>query len=92
MPRVTGKDREPIPLYPSEERIVVELFGPTVASRMVKEWGGVAAVLERDGLPPRDPLFGNCRYWPAVEAWLRRRNGLTSPDGAFAPDGQESWS
>ena len=83
---------EPMPLYPSERRIVTELYGTDAAADMLRDWDGVATVLERDGLPPRDPLFGNRRYWPAVVAWLRRRNGLASAAGGFAPDGQEDWS
>lgn len=81
----------PIPLYPSEDRIVAELYGADGAQTMMRDWDGVAQVLERDGLPPRDPLFGNRRYWPAVEAWLRRRNGLASRLGGSAPDTGENW-
>lgn len=71
---------------------MLELYGPDAASEMMKIWDGVAAVLERDGLPKRDPLFGYRRYWPAVREWLRRRNGLASHAGSFAPDGEENWS
>lgn len=80
-----------MPLYPSESRIVAEIYGET-APEMAKSWDGVAAVLERDGLPKRDPMFGNRRYWPAVEAFLRRRNGLASPSGGSTPDGEENWT
>lgn len=92
MPRAQKVDTGPMPLYPSEDRIVTELYGPDAASAMSSGWDGVAKVLERDGLPKRDPLFGNRRFWPAVEAWLRRRNGLASTAGGFAPDGDENWT
>ena len=51
--------------------------------------------LERKGFPPRDPLFNQRRYWPAVREFLDRRAGLR-PDtdrGALPlePDGKENW-
>ncbi|KTS11075.1 hypothetical protein SB2_07510 [Methylobacterium radiotolerans] len=79
-------------MYPSEATIVAAIYGPDAAPEMAKAWDGVATVLERDGLPKRDPLFGNRRYWPAVEAFLRRRNGIASPSGGSAPDGEEDWT
>jgi hypothetical protein len=52
-------------------------------------------VLEREGFPPPDPLFGG-RYLPAVRAFLDRRYGLaaalTLPSSSpLAPDGAENW-
>jgi hypothetical protein len=32
---------------------------------------------KRQVFPPKDPLFGNKRYWPAVRAFLDARSGLT---------------
>ncbi len=29
--------------------------------------------LQHNGFPPKDPLFGNKRYWPAVRAFLDDR-------------------
>ncbi len=60
-----------MPLYPSEAEIARELLGN---ARGV-EWRSLAQVLERQGLPRVDPTFG-ARYWPAVRAWLDRRNGV----------------
>lgn len=34
--------------------------------------------LEKSGFPAQDPLFKNKRYWPAIQAFLDRRNGLAS--------------
>lgn len=81
---------EPLPLYPSEERIVREVFGDA-ADAMMKSWQATATILERNGLPKKDPLFGSRRYWPAVELWLKTYNGISSVAGAYAPDGEESW-
>lgn len=34
--------------------------------------------LERErGFPRKDPLFGDKRYWPAVQAFLDRRAGIS---------------
>ena len=34
--------------------------------------------LERaGGFPKKDPLFGGKRYWPAVDAFMKRRAGLS---------------
>ena len=65
-----------MPLYPSETEIATELLG---AGRS-DEWRGLATVLERQGLPRPDPAFG-ARYWPAVRAWLDRRNQIDTITG-----------
>lgn len=82
------KSPEPLPLYPSEERIVSEVFGDA-AGVMMRSWRETATILERNGLPKKDPLFGNRRYWPAVERWLKAYNGISSESGASAPDEKE---
>lgn len=66
-----------------------------VARRLGKDpvaWSGIAVVLEREGLPRVDPLFGG-RYWPAVQAFFHRRYGLLnlSAAGQIVPDGQENF-
>lgn len=32
---------------------------------------------KRQHFPPKDPLFGNKRYWPAVRAFFDARGGVT---------------
>ena len=44
------------------------------------EWKAAALVLERSGLPRRDPLFKNQRCWPRVRDFLYRRAGGALPD------------
>ena len=53
------------------------------------KWTAMAQVLEREGLPQVDPLFG-CRYWPAVRAFFDRRSGL-SATAIRGVDGEETW-
>lgn len=52
------------------------------------------SALSKSGFPPPDPLFGGRRYWPACEAFLDRRYGLTSSSPAANPgiDGEEKWN
>lgn len=45
-------------------------------------------MLERAGLPPIDPVMGG-RFWPAVEAFWRKRYGLSAVE-ASALDGVEN--
>lgn len=40
------------------------------------KWETISLVLERSGLPPRDPLFDERRCWPAVLEFLMRRAGV----------------
>ena len=40
-----------------------------------KRWRSLAATLERDGLPKRNPVIGK-RYWPAVRSFLDRMEGV----------------
>lgn len=58
------------PLYVTEAEIAA------LVGMSAKEWEAAALVLERSGLPPRDPLFKNKRYWPACKAFLDRRNDV----------------
>lgn len=44
----------------------------------------------RPGFPPKDPLFGGKRYWPAVCAFMRRRAGINI-GASLAPHGKENW-
>lgn len=50
--------------------------------------------LAKSGFPAPDPLFGGRRYWPACEAFLDRRYGLSSSSGQGTPalDGEEKWN
>jgi hypothetical protein len=50
--------------------------------------------LTKSGFPTPDPLFFNRRYWPACEAFLDRRYGLTESTVQANPglDGEERWN
>ena len=72
-------------LYKSEAEIAKLVGLPVVL------WKDTATVLERDGLPQKDPVFDNRRYWPAVQAWLDHRAGLRQDAPPLAPDGEENF-
>jgi hypothetical protein len=40
--------------------------------------------------PRFNPLFKG-RYWPAVQAWLDRHNGLRENGATDGEDGEETW-
>lgn len=69
-------------LFPCEAEIARRL------SQDPADWKAKAIILERDGLPRVDPIMGG-RCWLAVEAWLKRRYGLSHVE-APALDGQEN--
>jgi hypothetical protein len=73
-------------LYMTDAEIAAELGIET------ESWKSTAAVLEKDGLPKFDPLFGRRRYWPAVRAYLDRRNGLGNSSSIGTIDGEENWN
>jgi hypothetical protein len=72
-------------LYPCEAEIARRL------SLSEKTWRRLVPALEREGLPPKDPLFG-ARYWPAVKAFLDRRHGVHARISLSQPDGKETWN
>ena len=55
------------------------------------EWKAAALVLERSGLPRRDPLFKNQRCWPRVRDFLYRRAGGPLPDENETSGLVENW-
>lgn len=71
-------------LYLSEAEIAREILG----TKRAHEWRALADILERDGFPKVDPIFGG-RYMPAVRAWLDAYNRI----GNIAPvrRGRETW-
>ncbi|QHW26616.1 winged helix-turn-helix domain-containing protein [Rhizobium leguminosarum bv. viciae 248] len=56
--------------------------------------GTALPALTKAGFPVPDPLFANRRYWPACEAFLDRRYGLSPSSGQGTPalDGEEKWN
>ena len=74
-------------LFPCEAEIARRL------SQSEKRWRAISKVLEREGLPKIDPLFG-ARFWPAVVDFLRVRQGVSKVGDvmvALAPPGEENW-
>ena len=78
-----GRAAENDALYLSDAEIGKRVLGATRA----KEWGQIAPLLERRGLPKIDRLMGG-RYWPAVKRFFDVDNGLESAL-PLAPSGIE---
>lgn len=72
-------------LYLTDREIAARVMGGRS-----RDWEAVAVLLEREGLPRVDPIMGG-RYWPAVRAFLDRRNGLRTASVAASADGDETW-
>jgi len=72
-------------LYKDESEIARLVLGEDA-----KDWGALAAVWEREGLPMVDPMTGK-RFWPAVEKFLYRRHGLVGDAVPSRTDGAETW-
>ena len=68
-------------------------LGTLIEGESVNTQQAVAPILQREGMPPKDPLFKNLRYWPAVRFYLDRRYGLGAPATETLPalDGEERW-
>ena len=60
---------DPDPIFLADAEIAKRV------SMSAAQWEATALVLERSGLPKRDPLFNNQRCWPSVRAFLFRRSG-----------------
>lgn len=83
MPRPTLE----MPLFPTEEEIARELFGPAKAAM----WKRLVPFLEKQGFPCIDPVFER-RYWPAIRRWLDNRYGIAALPTLSVADGKEDWS
>ena len=59
-------------LYLTDGQIAERIGVPT------EDFKDMTSVLERAGFPSKDPLFNDKRYWPAIQAFLDKRNGLAS--------------
>jgi hypothetical protein len=72
-------------LYKPESEIAVLVLGVGA-----KNWATLAAIWEREGLPRKDPMTG-MRFWPAVQLFLMRHNGIRDAAVPTQPDGSETW-
>jgi hypothetical protein len=71
-------EREQGKLYLSDAELIRRLGVPEKHMRKI-----LPGLESKYGFPRKQPLFGDRRYWPAVKAWLDKRNGITmSPEVA----------
>lgn len=72
MPGPESLEREKYKLYLLDSELIRRLGVPEKVLRPM-----LPALESKFGFPPKQPLFGGRRYWPAVKAWLDKHNGLT---------------
>lgn len=72
-------EREKDKLYLLDSELIRRLGLPEKTARVA-----LAALDKnpRSGFPPRQKLWGDRRYWPAVKAYLDRTNGILPIDAA----------
>ena len=74
-----------MPATKSDPLFLTDVEIAKLVSMSAGEWQAAATVLEREGLPRRDPLFKNQRCWPKVRDFLYRRAGGQSPGDHESP-------
>ncbi|MFG1377334.1 hypothetical protein [Xanthobacter autotrophicus] len=70
----TSRRFDDLPMYADD----VDIARAVLGSGHTDEWKAISVILEREGLPPRDPLMGG-RYWPGVQAWFAKRPAPAAP-------------
>ncbi len=71
LPAPETLDREKDKLYLTDAELIRRLGVPDRTLRPI-----LPSLETKYGFPPKQPLFGGRRYWPAVKAWLDKHNGL----------------
>jgi len=71
MPAPETLEREKDKLFLTDAELIRRLGVPEKHIRRI-----LPALESKYGFPRKQPLFGDRRYWPAVKAWLDKRNGL----------------
>ena len=72
MPAPETLEREKDKLYLTDAELIRRIGVPEKEMRRM-----LPGLETKYGFPPKQPLFGGRRYWPAVKLWLDKRNGLT---------------
>ena len=78
----TTRRFDDLPMFADDVDISRAILGPGHTD----EWKAISVILEREGLPPRDPLMGG-RYWPGVQAWFAKRPAPAAPIISLATPG-----
>lgn len=68
--------REKDKLFLTDAELIRRLGVPKHIARPV-----IAEMEKKAGFPRKQKLWGDRRYWPAIEKWLERRSGMLD-DGA----------
>ncbi len=71
-PAADTLEREKDKLYLTDAELIRRIGVPEKTMRSM-----LPGLETKYGFPPKQPLFNGRRFWPAVEAWLYKHNGLT---------------
>lgn len=71
-PKPETIEREKDKLYLTDAELIRRLGVPAHTARTTIQF-----YEDKAGFPPKQKMWGGRRYWPAVQAWLDRQNGLT---------------
>ncbi len=72
MPAPETLEREKDKLYLTDAEMIRRIGVPDKTLRSI-----LPALETKYGFPPKSAFFPGRRFWPAVEAWLYKHNGLT---------------
>ncbi len=72
MPSPETREREKDKLYVTDAELIRRLGVPP---RVAKP--AIRFLEEKQGFPKKQKMWGDRRYWPAIEAYLAKHNGLT---------------
>lgn len=71
-PKPETIEREKDKLYLTDAELIRRLGVPAQSARTTIQY-----LEAKQGFPRKQQLWGNRRFWPAVQAWLYKHNGLT---------------
>lgn len=80
LPAPETLDREKDKLYLTDAELIRRLGVPDKTLRRILP--GLENIY---AFPKKQPLFGGRRFWPAVEAWLYKHNGLMVDPSDLTP-------
>ena len=74
MPNAETRERERDKLYVTDAELIRRLGVP---EKIARDALHALDANRTSGFPQKQKLWGDRRYWPAVQAYLDRTNGLT---------------
>lgn len=80
-PSAATLEREKDKLYLTDAELIRRLGVPAAKLRPI-----LPSLEAKFGFPPKQPFFGDRRYWPAVKSWLDKHHGIAIPKSKGSRD------